>query len=259
MQDDLSKDLTPAPGESIDPVEMARRDQRKALPKRFYREASAREENGAFVLVLDGRPARTPGRKPLALPTRDLAGALAAEWNAQVELIDPTTMPLTRIAHSAIDAVVNEMPGVRDEIVKYAGSDLLCYRAGDPQGLVDQQARHWDPVLDWARDEMGARFILAEGVMFVSQPEPAIAALRREVEAIDDALRLAAVHVMTTLTGSAILALAVARGRLSAADAWAAAHVDEDFQIQAWGEDAEAKARRDRRWTEMQAAARLAA
>jgi chaperone required for assembly of F1-ATPase len=257
MQDDLSKSLAPSPGEGIDPIEMARRDQRKVLPKRFYKEAATREENGVHVLVLDGRPARTPGRHPLAMPTPDLAQALAAEWAAQVEFIDPMNMPLTRIAHAAIDAVVNEMPGVRAEIVKYAGSDLLFYRAGNPQALVDLQAQFWDRVLDWSREALGARFILAEGVMFVAQPEPAIEAVRQAVEAVTSPLTLAALHVMTTLTGSALLALAVLRGHLSAEEAWSAAHVDEDFQIRAWGEDAEASARRARRWIEMQAAARI--
>ena len=257
MQDDLSNQLSPQPGEKIDPVEMARRDQRKSLPRRFYKEASHREENGRFVLTLDGRPARTPGRQPLAMPTRALAEALAQEWGAQVEDIDPATMPITRITYAAIDAVANEMAGVRADIVKYAGSDLLCYRAGNPQGLVDLQAKHWDPVLDWARQEMSARFILAEGVMFVAQPEPAIAAIQSEVESLTDPLQLAAVHVITTLTGSALLALAVRRGRLSPQEAWAAAHVDEDFQIRHWGEDGEARARRDRRWLDMQAAARI--
>jgi chaperone required for assembly of F1-ATPase len=257
MQDDLSKDIAAAPGEGIDPIEMARRDQRKALPKRFYKEAATREEDGHFVLTLDGRPARTPGRRPLALPTRELGEALAAEWGAQVEFIEPWTMPITRMTYSALDAVANEMAAVRDEIVKYAGSDLVCYRAGDPRGLVDLQARYWDPVLDWARQELGARFILAEGVMFVPQPDHAVEAVRNVVEAITSPIVLAAVHVIMTLTGSTLLALAVLRGRLSAQEAWAAAHVDEDFQIRHWGEDAEAAARRAQRWREMEAAAQL--
>ena len=258
MQDDLSNSLSPQPDEPIDPIAMARRDQRKALPKRFYKEAAARDENGSFVLTLDGRPARTPGRHPLALPTRVLGDALAAEWAAQQEFIDPATMPLTRIAYAAIDAVSQQMDAVREEIVKYAGSDLVCYRAGEPQSLVSMQAQHWDPVLDWARQDLGARFILSEGVMFAAQPDAAIAAIRQTVEAITVPTVLAGVHVMMTLTGSALLALAVLHGRLSAEEAWAAAHVDEDFQIRNWGEDAEAAARRVRRWSEMEAAARIA-
>jgi chaperone required for assembly of F1-ATPase len=259
MQDDLSKDLAPAAGEPIDPVEMARRDQRKSLPKRFYKEASIREENGAFVLTLDGKVARTPGRNPLSVPTRAAGEAMASEWAAQTDLIDPSTMPITRIVYSALDAVAREMAPVREEVVKYAGSDLLCYRAGEPTSLVAMQAEAWDPVLDWAREALEARFILSEGVMFVAQPEHAIDAVRKAVEAIDSPHSLAALHVMMTLTGSALLALAVARGRLTTEQAWSAAHVDEDFQIRAWGADAEAMARRERRRQEMEAAAKLIA
>ena len=166
-------------------------------------------------------------------------------------------MPLTRLANSAIDGVSREVEAVRAEVVKYAGSDLLCYRAGDPASLVAAQAASWDPVLDWARDALGARFILSQGVMFVDQPAPAIEAVRAAVETIDCPHRLAALSSMTTLTGSVLLALAVSRGRLTAEEAWRAAHVDEDFQMGAWGEDAEALARRTRRWSDMEAASRV--
>lgn len=259
MSDDIFRDLLPSHGEKIDPVEMARRDQRKTLPKKFFKEASAQEADGSFVLALDGRPARTPGRNPLATPPRALTQALADEWNAQGAFIDPGAMPLTRIVNSAIDGVAREMEAVAAEIVKYAGSDLLVYRAGEPAALVAEQAAAWDPIIAWAREELGARFVLAEGVMFVAQPDhvgPTIAAAV-ETAAGASPLRLAALHVMTTISGSALLALAVARGRLTPEQAWSAAHVDEDFQIRAWGEDFEAAARRARRWTEMEAAGRL--
>ncbi len=259
MSDDIFRDLLPSHGEKIDPVEMARRDQRKNLPKKFFKEASAQEIDGGFVLALDGRPARTPGRNPLATPSRTLTEAMAAEWNAQGEFIDPATMPITRIVNSALDGVASEMDAVAAEIVKYAGSDLLVYRAGDPPALVAEQSAAWDPIIAWAREELVARFVLAEGVMFVDQPEhvgPAIAAAVAAA-AGGSPLRLGALHVMTTLSGSALLALAVARGRLTPAEAWGAAHVDEDFQIRGWGEDSEAAARRAKRWTEMEAAARV--
>jgi chaperone required for assembly of F1-ATPase len=148
---------------------------------------------------------------------------------------------------------------VRDEVVKYAGSDLVCYRAAEPEGLVQTQALLWDPVLDFARADLGARLVLAEGVMFVDQPDHAIAAVRRAVEEVDGAIALACLHVMTTLTGSALIALAVARGAMSAEAAWAATHADEDFQMRIWGADSEALARRERRWAEMKAAADLLA
>jgi len=262
---DLQKDLAPRPGEAIDPVELARRDQKKHLPKRFWKQAGVEEADGLYALALDGRRARTPAQTPLALPSRALAQALAAEWDAQGEFVDPSAMPLTRIVNSALDGVAREMAATLDDVVKYAGSDLLVYRAGDPASLVAEQAAAWDPVLDWARETHGARFVLSEGVTFVAQPDASIAAVRRGAEAVvgeaspGAALRLAGLHVMTTLTGSALLALAVAQGFLDGPSAWKAAHVDEDFQMRAWGADAEALARRERRWKEMEVAGKLLA
>ena len=192
------------------------------------------------------------------MPTKALAEAIAGEWEAQREHIDPAGMPLTRLANSAIDGVRVHQAEVRADIVKYAASDLLCYRASEPELLVRRQAEVWDPVLAWARDALGARFEVADGIMPVTQPEAARSAIAGALEGFD-AFSLAALHVMTTLTGSALLALAHARGHLSAEAAWAAAHVDEDWQIGRWGEDAEAAARRRRRWSEMQAASRLLA
>jgi chaperone required for assembly of F1-ATPase len=267
MSDDFSKDMLPNPGEAIDPRELARRDLKKHLPKRFYAQAAIERDGAAFALALDGRRARTPARNPLAVHAEPLAQALAAEWNAQGEFIDPATMPLTRLIHSALDGVAKEMESVAADAAKYAGSDLLCYRAGDPASLVAEQAQAWDPVLEWMRETHGARFILAEGVTFAQQNEEALAAVRRALDALvrsgeDEgdgetgaALRLASLHVMTTLTGSVLLALATAAGFLDAEAAWTAAHVDEDFQMRAWGEDAEAMARRARRYEEMRAAA----
>lgn len=238
---------------SRDPIPLVQRLQKPSLPKRFYDEASIGEGADGFVLLLDGRPARTPAKVALAVPTRALAQRLAAEWARQGAHIDPSTMPVTRLVNVALDAVVPNPAPVRAEIAKYARSDLLCYRAGEPAGLVAKQAGHWDPILAWARDALGARFILSEGVTFVVQPESAIAAIESAVAAYEG-LGLAALEVMTTLTGSALIALGVARGALRLEAAWAAAHVDEDWNIALWGEDDEAKARRARRFTEMQAA-----
>ena len=171
-------------------------------------------------------------------------------------------MPLTRLANTAIDGVGEQMAAVADEVRTYLTSDLLAYRAADPAPLVAAQAAAWDPVLDWARDAFGARFILAEGIVFAAQPPATLAAMGRVVDAIVGEgaaapFRLAALHVMTTLTGSALLALAVMQGRLTPEGAWAAAHVDELFQESQWGSDAEALERRDRRWAEMRAAATM--
>lgn len=238
----------------------------RPLPKRLYTSVSVEsarpsgEEGGAreFRVLLDGRPVRTPAKGVLAVPSRALAEAIAAEWEAQGDRIDPTTMPLTRLVNSALDGVRGREAEVRAEIAKYAASDLVCYRATEPEGLVRRQTELWDPVLAWSRTALGADFRAGEGLMPVAQPEAARAAIARAL-AGEDALSLAALHVMTTLTGSALLALAHARGALAVEAAWTAAHIDEDWQIARWGEDAEASARRQHRWAEMQAASQLLA
>ena len=235
-------------------MQAAQRSMRPQLPKRFYAEASAKPHEAGFAVFLDGRLARTPGRHPLAAPRRLLAEALAAEWAAQGERIDPATMPLTRLANAAIDRVAGEMAAVAADIVKYAASDLVCYRAAEPQSLADRQEEIWSPLLAWAKDALGARFALAAGIMPVAQDAATLAAIGRAVAPFD-AFRLTALHATTTLTGSAVIALAVARGRLSAEEAWRAAHVDEDWQMSQWGADETAMASRALRWRDMQAAA----
>ncbi len=230
----------------------------KGLPKRFYRQAAAAEHGTGWQIMLDGRPLRTPGSAPLVVPGEALARAIAAEWNAQGERIDPATMPLTRLVNSAIDGVAGREGAVRDDIVAYAASDLLCYRAEGPEGLVAAQRTHWDPTLDWASRALGCRFETAVGIVHRPQPDASLDAVRRRLEGAD-AIALTALHVITTLTGSALLALAHAAGELSADAVWAAAHVDEDWQISKWGEDAEAMERRGRRRGELDAAVRLLA
>ncbi len=230
---------------------------RDALPKRFYKEVAVKDEGGgASAPLLDGKPVRTPAKAPLALPTRALAEAVAEEWRAQGDRIDPSTMPLTRLANSAIDGVAGREAAVIDDIAKHAGADLLCYRAEGPKALVAAQGKHWDPVLAFARETLKAPLVLSQGIVHVAQPEASLARIRGAFEGLDP-FRLAALHVMTALTGSALLALAVFKGRLTPEEAWEAAHVDEDFQISQWGEDAEAKERRANRWRDFQASARL--
>jgi chaperone required for assembly of F1-ATPase len=241
------------------PMEAARRGMRPILPKRFYKTASAGEKDGGFALLLDGKMAKTPSKKRLVLPTRALAEAIVAEWAAQESEIDPTKMPLTRLANLAIDKVVEEAAAIREEIVRYASSDHVLYRAGEPEGLVALQAAHWDPILEWAHSALGARFILAEGVNFVAQPEAALAAARAEIESWPPPFALAALASLTSLAGSALVALALARGRLSTVEAWNAAHVDEDWNVRQWGEDAEAVSRRAQRFAEFEAAAKMLA
>ncbi|ODR98642.1 ATPase [Methyloceanibacter methanicus] len=232
--------------------------EKPSLPKRFYKDVTVSDEDGHAAILLDGRPVRTPGKAHLAVPNAALAEAIADEWRAQGEEIDPHTMPLTKLANSAIDGVEGQEAAVVDDIVAHAGSDLLCYRASGPEGLLALQTQHWDPVLAWAADALGAPLSLAEGIVHVTQPEASLAALRGQIEALN-AHALAALHVMTTLTGSALLPLAVARGELSPEAAWEAAHVDEDWQIGQWGEDAEARQRRQNRKRDFEAAARMLA
>jgi chaperone required for assembly of F1-ATPase len=243
--------------EPLDPIAAARRAMRPPLPRRFYRQAGVEETDGGFRVVLDGRPVRTPARGFLVAPSRRLAEAIAAEWDAQGESIDPSTMPVTRLANSIIDGVIAAPRPVAADIAKYLDSDLLFYRADGPQRLIEHQARLWDPVLAWARAALGARFLLAQGIVHVAQPEGAIAAARAAIP--DDPWRLGALHAMTTLTGSALLALALLRGHLTADEAWDAAHVDEDWNMEQWGRDEVALARRAARRAEMDAAAAVLA
>jgi len=227
-----------------------------ALPKRFYKDVTVGGEGARAAIVLDGKPVRTPGKAPLTLPGRALAEAIADEWRDQGENIDPATMPLTKLANTAIDGVEGKAQPVIDDILAHARADLLCYRASGPEGLLAQQAQHWDPILAWARDTLSAPLSLAEGIVHVVQPESSISALSKEIGKFD-AFGLAALHVMTALTGSALLPLAVASDRLAPGAAWKAAHVDEDWQIGKWGEDAEATARREARKRDFDAAARM--
>jgi chaperone required for assembly of F1-ATPase len=244
----------------LDPMESARRAMRPASRKRFYKEASidADAENG-FVVRLDGKVVRTPLRRSLTIPTHALAEGVAQEWNNQIEVIDPARMPLTRLANAIIDAVADRSGPVIDEIVKYLGSDLLFYRADAPEGLIAQQTRMWDPILTWAHEELGARFVQIEGIVFVPQSHEAIAAARAAIPAdardTKEIWRLGAISSITTLTGSALLALALAHGAIDADAAWAAAHVDEDWQMSQWGRDELALQRRAYRFTEFDAAA----
>jgi chaperone required for assembly of F1-ATPase len=234
-----------------DPVEAARRGARPALRRRFYETAAAAAES--FSVRLDDKPVHTPAGRVLAAPTLALAQAIAAEWDAQKDVIDPSTMPLTRLANAIIDGVADRPGPVAAELEQYLASDLLCYRAGAPDALVERQARAWDPILAWTSDALGARFAVGEGVVHVAQPQSALAAARAAIP--DDPWRLGAVHAVTTLTGSALIALALLRGRISPEEAWHAAHVDEDWNIEQWGGDALAAERRAFRFAEMQAAA----
>ena len=244
-----------------DPIAAARRGARPTLRARFYRDASVNEGAGGFEVLLDGKPVRTPAKRLLAAPVRPLAEALAAEWQGQRDTIDPAAMPLTRLANVIIDAVVDMPVSVVYEIENYLKSDLLCYRAAEPDGLVAAQARHWDPLLAWAREALGARFVSTQGIVHVAQPDAAIAAasraIPRDASQKAEMWRLGALALVTTLTGSGLIALALAAGRLDTDAAWAAASVDEDWNMATWGRDELALERHASRFKDMQAAAMI--
>jgi chaperone required for assembly of F1-ATPase len=240
-----------------DPIRRAQSQMKAQLPKRFYKDVVVAPVEGGFAVHLDGKSVRTPGRNVLVLPTEKAAALIAAEFSAQIEKIDPSTMPVYRLVNTAIDGVAADPGAVRDDVAKFASSDLLCYRADAPAGLVERQTQAWDPLLDWARRALGAHLVLAQGVVHVEQPRKAMDAVGAHLALRKDPLRLAAMHLMTTLTGSALLALAVEAGAIDAEAAWSAAHVDEDWQAEQWGQDSEAMARRAYRKRDMMAAAQL--
>jgi chaperone required for assembly of F1-ATPase len=239
----------------LDPQEAVRRAARAPQRKRFYAEAGIAAADGGFAITLDGKPIKTPSGRPVIVPVKEVAQAIADEWRAQSQILDPLTMPLTRLANSVVEAVVDRVGQVADDIAKYLQSDLLFYRAGHPEALVAREAALWDPVLYWAADTLGAHFILAEGIVHVRQPEPAVAAARAALP--NDPWSVAAMHVITTLTGSALLALALLHGMCDADQVWVAAHVDEDWNSEKWGVDAEVAARRAARLVEFRAAVQV--
>lgn len=207
--------------------------------KRFWKEATVAEVAEGFAVHLDGRGVKTPAKAPLVLPTRAMAGAVAAEWQAQGEKIDPLTMPVTRSANAALDKVRSQHAEVAALIAAYGETDLLCYRAEKPEALVARQAAGWDRWLDWADAQYGARLTVTKGVLPVPQPDAARATLAARVEA-HDVWELAALHDLVGITGSLVLGLAVAERQLSADEAWSLSRIDDDWQIEQWGEDEEA-------------------
>ena len=236
----------------LDPQEAARQASRPVLRKRFYKDVGVGETDGGFAISLDGKPIRTPSGRHVLIPSRALAEAVAAEWADQKEALDPMTMPLTRLANSVVEGVVDRVADVSDDLARYFQSDLVFYRAGHPEALVAREAEHWDPVLFWAADTLGAHFILSEGIVHVRQPDAAVQAAREALP--EDPWSVAALHVITTLTGSALLALALAHGVRDADQVWAAAHVDEDWNADQWGTDEEAAGRRAARLRDFTAA-----
>ena len=248
----------------VNPYALARNEAVAAQIRRFYATVATAPAEGGFTVLLDGRPARTPNRRPIVLPTVAAAALVATEFDGQGAVMRPGDMSVFRLVNAVIDGVAETAAAVQTDVVKYASADLLFYRAETPQGLVDLQNAEWDPVLAWARERLEARFYLAQGIIHVTQPDHAMAAAARAVAELigqrpESDFRLGALHLMTTLTGSAVLALAVLADAVAPEAAWRKAHVDEDFQIARWGRDEEAELRRARRWADMRAAADLIA
>jgi chaperone required for assembly of F1-ATPase len=214
--------------------------------KRFYQETAVNAGDGGWRVLLDGKPMLTPAKAVLAVPARALAEAIAAEWREVPEQgeLRVSQLPLTRLAATGLDRVSPQRQRVIDDTAKYAGSDLLCYRASDPASLVERQQRLWQPLLDWAAAHYGARLVVGEGTTFVPQPTDAVARLEEAVSAHGD-LALSALYNLTHISGSLVIALAVSERHLSAADAFAAAQLDELYQIERWGEDPLAARRHD--------------
>ncbi len=237
-----------------DPVKRAQAAMKQNLPKRFWKEVSVGSGEGRFAILLDGRSVKTPNKRELTLPRRDLADAVAREWSAQEQYLDPATMPVTRIANSIIDGVEERRDEVAADALKYAGTDLVCYRAAAPERLVERQTEGWDPLLDWIEEAHGCRLVVAEGVMHVAQDGDAIHALG-EILPSFDVWTLGGLHVLTTLTGSFVVALALVEGRLDRDQAWNLAHIDDHWAAELWGRDEEAESRLAHRRREFDAAA----
>jgi chaperone required for assembly of F1-ATPase len=226
--------------------------------KRFYKTASAEPVAGGHAIRLDGRPVKTPARAELVLPAPALATAVAAEWEAQGDTIDPRSMPLTGLANAAIDRVAPDPQAFAEGLAAYAETDLLCYRADSPNALVGHQAESWDPLIDWAQQRYDVGFEIVHGVIHRPQPADTVARLSAAVHGYD-AWRLAALQPLVTIGGSLIVALALAEGEVDVRTAFDAAHLDELWQVEQWGEDELARQARENRRADFKAAARFLA
>lgn len=226
--------------------------------RRVYKSVSVEPGPSGFAIALDGKRAMTPAKRPLAVPSAALAEAIAGEWEAQGERIDPGAMPMTRLASIALDLVAPRTSQIIDNIVKYAETDLLCYRAEEPPELALRQHAAWQPVLDWAAERFGAPLVVTSGIVPLPQPRASLDALQAAV-AVRDPWHLAALNLATGALGSLLLTLALAERRIDAEEAFAASVLDESFEIERWGEDAEQMRRRQGLREDVAAAARFLA
>lgn len=209
--------------------------------KRFWKQALAETCDGGFTVTLDGRAVKTPAKRALVVPTLAMAELIAAEWDAQETRVRPETMPATRAANSAIDNVAHNFAEIAADLARYGETDLLCYRATGPEGLVARQEAGWQPLLDWAATHLGAPLITVAGVMHQPQPAPSLASLRARTASLSP-FRLAAFHDIVAISGSLVLGFAVIHGRLTPDEAWMLSRIDENWQAELWGQDDEAMA-----------------
>ena len=224
--------------------------------RRFWTTVATRPAEGGVEITLDDRVLRTPGKQALILPTQPLAEAVAEEWRAQGELIQPLTMPLTRAVNSTVEKVVPQFEAVAVMLAEYGSTDLLSYRATEPEALIRRQAAAWDPLVDWSAQVLDAPLRVTQGVIPVPQEAQSLRRLHDRVAALDP-WGLTALHDLVTIPGSLVLGLAVTQGRLTAAEAHALSRIDEDFQAEQWGSDAEAQEAAAARLLAMKQAERL--
>ena len=226
--------------------------------KRFWKLAASAQEQGGWSIALDGRPVRTPARKPLVVPTQELAEAIAAEWNAAGEEVDPRAMLLTGLANAAIDRIGPDPAHYAEGLARYGEGDLACYRAERPSALVERQAQGWDKLLAWARRRFDVDFRTTSGILHVPQPEATVQRLAHAVGSLDP-FRLAGLSPLVTLGGSLVAALAVLEGAIGPGEAWEAVTIDERWQAEQWGADAEAESALEARRRDFMAGARFLA
>jgi len=224
--------------------------------KRFYQKAEPAKRAGGYAITLDGKPIKTPGRRDLLVPSEALAAAIAEEWNAQATEVRAAKMPLTRFATTTVDRVATQRDAIIRQTANYAGTDLVCYRATHPPELAARQQAVWQPLIDWAVLRYDAPLVVTSGVIPKSQSEESLRAFASAVAEHDD-FALTALHVATAACGSLVIGLALTQGHLDAEGAFAVSQLEESFQIEAWGEDAEQAARRRALAADIQAAARF--
>lgn len=207
--------------------------------RKFWKSVTTESVDGGFSILLDGRSVKTPAKSALIVPTQAMATEMAREWDAQGDIIDPATMPITRAANSAIDKIVPQFDEVADIIAAYGDSDLLCYRAAEPRELTQRQAAAWDPLLHWAETALNAPLLPITGVMHQPQPAASLQALQGQVTAMSP-FELAGLHDLVAMSGSLVIGLAAAANHMAVSDLWALSRIDEDWQIEQWGVDEEA-------------------